>query len=187
MLREISKRSVASLARSGIFDSCSSACAPGGGLYIGVIMATKQCGKCKKVLSITEFYKTNDGEHRYGRQSYCKCCQREHRRLPEIRKKISARNKLYRQTHSRPRSRPLTREQRKAHARAWNLKKNGTLIPVPCEKCGELRVEMHHPDYQKPDKVVWLCRSCHHQLHNTLRKLELSRGGESLCSSLNTL
>jgi hypothetical protein len=27
--------------------------------------------------------------------------------------------------------------------------------------CGSTDVEMHHPDYDKPLEVIWMCRSCH--------------------------
>lgn len=36
----------------------------------------------------------------------------------------------------------------------------------PCSKCGSLEAEKHHDDYTKPLEVVWLCRSCHLELHS---------------------
>lgn len=42
----------------------------------------------------------------------------------------------------------------------------GTLVPEPCEQCGETeKTEAHHPDYTRPLDIVWLCRTCHRQLH----------------------
>lgn len=41
--------------------------------------------------------------------------------------------------------------------------------PLKCSKClMETAIEGHHPDYSKPLKVVWLCRSCHSDLHKGL-------------------
>ena len=46
--------------------------------------------------------------------------------------------------------------------------KDGSLVrPDRCAECGnsERTVEGHHPDYEKPLDVVWLCRGCHVQRH----------------------
>jgi hypothetical protein len=47
----------------------------------------------------------------------------------------------------------------------------GHLIRQPCFICGELKTEGHHPDYDQPLSVVWLCVKHHKQCHPT-------RGGE---------
>ena len=36
----------------------------------------------------------------------------------------------------------------------------------PCEKCGEIKAEAHHEDYDKPLDVVWLCHKHHREIHN---------------------
>lgn len=42
-----------------------------------------------------------------------------------------------------------------------------SLKPKPCEVCGTMNsIERHHPDYAKPDDVVFLCRTHHHELHS---------------------
>ncbi len=48
----------------------------------------------------------------------------------------------------------------------WALK-TGVLVKKLC-KCGNKKVEAHHPDYSHPLKVKWMCRSCHATLHRKL-------------------
>lgn len=39
--------------------------------------------------------------------------------------------------------------------------------PKKCEKCeGENNIQAHHPDYQRPLDVEWLCFDCHLLIHN---------------------
>lgn len=40
--------------------------------------------------------------------------------------------------------------------------------PEKCGQCGKTgRVDAHHEDYTQPDKVEWLCRSCHMKRHHS--------------------
>lgn len=45
--------------------------------------------------------------------------------------------------------------------------RNGALIrPGNCSSCGRMYKPMaHHPDYDKPLVIEWLCRSCHNKVH----------------------
>jgi transcription elongation factor Elf1 len=52
-----------------------------------------------------------------------------------------------------------------ARAKVHNAKKSGKLVMQPCQVCGELKTEAHHPDYTKPLDVVWLCKDHHMQEH----------------------
>ena len=47
--------------------------------------------------------------------------------------------------------------------------RNGKLIRMPCEVCGELKVEAHHDDYYKPFEVRWLCGH-HHREHHMMQR-----------------
>lgn len=48
------------------------------------------------------------------------------------------------------------------HSRKRNLWKSDI-----CLNCGvePRHIEGHHPDYNKPLEVIWLCRQCHSKLH----------------------
>lgn len=69
----------------------------------------------------------------------------------------------WRKTHK------LNAQQRKkdtarSYARVYLLR--GKIKRRPCRRCGK-RAEMHHPDYTKPTKVVWLCKRHHITTHLT--------------------
>jgi hypothetical protein len=46
------------------------------------------------------------------------------------------------------------------------IKLGWMLRPTSCMWCDKsCKPDSHHPDYQQPDLVVWLCRSCHMKAH----------------------
>lgn len=49
------------------------------------------------------------------------------------------------------------------------LVRDGIIGKRPCAVCKAQKVEAHHPDYRFPKCVVWLCRSCHRQVHGASR------------------
>lgn len=60
---------------------------------------------------------------------------------------------------------PETREHHKAR---WIVNRAliaGNLVRLPCEVCGETKVEAHHDDYSKPLDVRWLCKKHHVEHH----------------------
>lgn len=60
----------------------------------------------------------------------------------------------------------------KAHKARQKVNEKLT-APLYCEACdGETKLHAHHPDYDKPLTVVWLCISCHAKLHSSLRSQE---------------
>lgn len=63
-------------------------------------------------------------------------------------------------------------EKKKAKARSYakEMVKRGVIIKTPCVKCGSLKAEMHHEDYDKPMEVIWLCKPDHVLLHLYRRK-----------------
>lgn len=61
----------------------------------------------------------------------------------------------------------------------------GLLVPEPCRDCGAPaeHSEAHHPSYDEPLEVIWLCRRDHLELH---RRLDL-QGGQSEDATVTTL
>lgn len=51
-----------------------------------------------------------------------------------------------------------------AHHAVSNAIRDGRLVRLPCFVCGQ-KAEAHHPDYDQPLDVVWLCRAHHQQAH----------------------
>jgi hypothetical protein len=49
----------------------------------------------------------------------------------------------------------------------WAVKKGIIKKPEQCEFCkrDNTRINGHHPAYDKPLNVIWLCNSCHKKLH----------------------
>lgn len=54
-----------------------------------------------------------------------------------------------------------------AHSKLkYAIKTGKTKRPDDCSKCyKKCKPEGHHPDYDKPLEVIWLCKKCHCELH----------------------
>lgn len=52
-------------------------------------------------------------------------------------------------------------ERVKANQKIADLVRRGKIKKLPCEKCGNIKVEAHHNDYSKPLEINWLCRKHH--------------------------
>lgn len=73
-------------------------------------------------------------------------------KLPEIRKKYE--------------------KHRKASSKVTDAVRSGKLIkPDNCTLClSKENIEGHHPDYDKPLEVIWLCRKCHRAIHKSMKE-----------------
>ena len=134
----------------------------------------KTCSKCAVEQPLSNFYKSKLGKG--GLQSRCKSCIGATHR--DWRKKNLDRRAQYisqwrkesggeyiKSIRQWEKNNPA---KRRAHTIVKSAKKRGLLIPKPCEKCGEHKVEAHHDDYNKPLEVRWLCKRCHWALHSKL-------------------
>jgi len=66
------------------------------------------------------------------------------------------------------RANPLNPDQKRkdiARSYAGVYLRRGKLQKSPCRDCLSPDSQMHHPNYDKPLEVVWLCRDCHMKEH----------------------
>lgn len=66
----------------------------------------------------------------------------------------------------------VDKEQKKrARYLAKQAVRKGWIQKLPCEHldCLNENSEMHHPDYNEPLTVLWICREHHYALHTCLR------------------
>jgi uncharacterized protein (DUF983 family) len=56
-------------------------------------------------------------------------------------------------------------KRRAAQIAVGNAIRDGRLAKKPCQVCGCERTEAHHPDYDAPLDVVWLCVPHHVEVH----------------------
>lgn len=130
-------------------------------------MKQKTCFKCGTELPIVMFYKhPMMGDGRLGK---CKDCTRK-----DVRENRAKKRDYYNE-YDRDRSRNPERikaihnsrapHKRKATVAVNNALRRGKLKRMPCEVCGKVKSEAHHPDYSKPLEVQWLCRQHHVEVH----------------------
>ncbi len=121
-----------------------------------------KCTKCHKEKGDTDFHwRTGSGSKKH-RMSWCRDCHKEYcikyrevnqekirvkqREWSKIRKIIQA-DKI------------LTRQMVVSAVRQGVIKK------LPCKNCGDIKTHGHHPDYDKPLEVMWLCKKHHYEIH----------------------
>ena len=65
----------------------------------------------------------------------------------------------------------------KARYMVRNWIRLGKIKKLPCEICGEQKVQAHHEDYSHPLKVRWLCHEHHYNLHHVNSLVPVSLKG----------
>lgn len=131
------------------------------------------CKKCGEEKSLSEYYKHPKGKD--GHDTKCKECARKlvtaareknieaARAYDRARSKLPHRQEMNRQNTKRYRQKNEKRY--RCNAAVNNALRDGRLKKLPCWVCGSEHVEGHHPDYDAPLSVVWLCAVHHKEIH----------------------
>lgn len=82
------------------------------------------------------------------------------------RDKIQKYEKRYNQTENQ-------KLRHRVYMEIYNAIKLGKLKRQPCEVCGAKKVEAHHPNYNEPLEIKWLCRKCHLEWHKNNKTINL--------------
>lgn len=147
----------------------------------------KTCFKCGSTKPLSEFY--CHSRMADGHLNKCKACTK--RDVRENRAANIERVRLYdRQRASRPERRASAQavqaawraqhpNRRAAHIAVNNALRAGRMQRLPCLVCGG-KAEAHHPDYDRPLDVVWLCPAHHKQAHALVNQMEVENAQASL-------
>ena len=142
------------------------------------MIRSKECFKCKTVKLLEDFYKHPQMPD--GRVNKCKECNKNdvtanrNKNLEKIRAYDRARGKeperIKTNTEINRAWRAEDKRRQLGHAAVAKAIRNGSLLRLPCVRCGEKKSLAHHEDYDKPLEVMWLCQPCHKQRHKELKE-----------------
>jgi len=133
----------------------------------------KTCTVCGETKPVGEFaWKTS--KHKELRAA-CKKCKRLYNREWKWanREASNAYHRAYRREHNQLMSGSVRQYRQKYPDRvkannAINhaIERGDIIRPTTCERCGKTcKPDGHHPDYNKPLEVQWLCCECHKVEH----------------------
>lgn len=133
----------------------------------------KTCFKCGECKPLSEFYRHKAMAD--GHLNKCKDCAKRdvtaHRdaNIDRIRSYDRERAKLQHRASANVANvsayRAKHRKRAACNSAVSRAVKAGKLSKLPCWICGDENVEGHHPDYDAPLDVVWLCPVHHKEIH----------------------
>jgi len=123
--------------------------------YRHAAMADGYLNKCK------ECAKKDVSEHRAKNIERIRAYDAARASLPH---RIELRNRVHREWKEKH------PERRAAHMKLLYALRSGAVKRWPCEVCGSEKVEAHHPAYDLPLLVTWLCPPHHKQAHALVRR-----------------
>lgn len=126
------------------------------------------CKVCNRTKDEAEFYDSI--------ATYCKQHWRERVRLN--RESKAEYYRAYDRKRGNRQSLEYLREYRKRNPKKYkaqcalnNAIRDGKVYPMPCIVCGK-DAEAHHPDYDNPLDVIWLCPAHHKEVHGAMRRID---------------
>ena len=160
-------------------------------------METQKCFKCHVVKPMSEFYahprmanghlgkckectKQDVLENRIAHLSAVREYDRERGKLPHRKAANALRQRMphVKEQHQKALKEYAARfpERKRATTMIHNALRDKKLSrPTRCELCGSrCKPVAHHFDYDRPLDVVWLCISCHNQLHRRYNPISLA-------------
>lgn len=154
------------------------------------MVRSKKCFKCVTVKPITEFYKhpmmgdghlgkckdctkTDVRSHRLLNIEKIRAYDRERAKLPH---NVASRRERSKLPHMKALQAALNKEWRQADRRRTKCHnaliravRSGFIKKMACVMCGSQKSQAHHPDYDKPLDVMWLCPKCHRKEHDRMK------------------
>lgn len=145
----------------------------------------RHCRHCKMVKPLSEFYKSDPRSckpcvrarvkaNRAAKADYYREFDRQRAMLPH---RVQARAEYIktprgREAYNRAHEASMKRyPEKKAATNALNSAvKRGRIQKHPCFVCGSEPAQGHHPNYDAPLDVIWLCPKHHKQTHALVRK-----------------
>ena len=149
----------------------------------------KKCTTRRENKLDSEF--TKDRSRKDGLNYICKICQskKDKRYRENYKEEIRIRHEKYRETnkmkikvqgekyYENNKKRIMAYHKKyywehlkesRARGKFQHYIKKGAIIRQSCEICSEPKSEGHHPSYDKPLDVIWLCRKHHKREHSNV-------------------
>ena len=145
----------------------------------------RHCRHCKMVKPLSEFYKSDERAckpcvrakvraNRAAKVDYYREFDRKRAMLPH---RVQARAEYLktergREAYNRAHEASLKRypERKAAAVAVGNAVKAGRIQKHPCFICGSEKVQGHHPNYDAPLDVIWLCVPHHRAAHKAAKE-----------------
>lgn len=138
----------------------------------------KACTKCEVEKPASEFGKAHRNHD--GLRYRCKACCRDDstawRRSNPV--KCAAAKAKWKKT---PEGRASTRRDAKRYPKRQQARgllrraiRSGKVVRLPCRDCGNPKAEAHHPNYDKPLDVIFLCVPHHGAEHKRMARDKLT-------------
>lgn len=136
----------------------------------------KECRRCKANKALSEYY--IHAQMADGHLNICKDCTKNRVRKFSRSERGREYDKKRNQTRKRKEWLRKYLKKRRASSPIKTRCRNkfskaiiaGKLIKKPCEVCGDLEVQGHHKDYNKPLEVIWLCGIHHREIHDQFQR-----------------